>query len=404
MDEPLLPTTNTNQVDSITLNMKDQPPIYVIAPHFTATHLSRQAKSMVRRGSFEVLPSDLHLDKKLGEGQFGVVFKGTFNGKPCAVKMLKDGVTKGMEYERLLLELSILAGVGKHPNLVCFLGACFQEDKTPMIVEEFVEGPDLEEYLHFKQFEFNLGQPTVWSNFAFLHYPDPHLRIVFEYTDPGSPNPQPSFDAKISPPAPTLTPWTRCFAAPQVQLWALDILSALEHLHALDPVVIHRDLKPANILLTRDRPRRLKLADFGLAKRFSRAELLAPSQCHAHTYKIGTPRYAAPEVFHSPCVDEDGLTAAVYTEKADVYSAALIIYHLLSGRRPKGSVQADPLARPPIEPAQRRWPELAALLQRMWEEEAGGRPGAGECAAAVRDMTARPALCGMAGDPGCMVQ
>ena len=277
MDEPLLPTTNTNQVDSITLNMKDQPPIYVIAPHFTATYLSRQAKSMVRRGSFEVLPSDLHLDKKLGEVQFGVVFKGTFNGKPCAVKMLKDGVTKGMEYERLLLELSILAGVGKHPNLVCFLGACFQEDKTPMIVEEFVEGPDLEEYLHFKQFEFNLGQPTVWSNFAFLHYPDPHLRIVFEYTDPGSPNPQPSFDAKISPPAPTLTPWTRCFAAPQVQLWALDILSALEHLHALDPVVIHRDLKPANILLTRDRPRRLKLADFGLAKRFSRAELRLPA-------------------------------------------------------------------------------------------------------------------------------
>ena len=191
----------------------------------------------------------------------------------------------------------------------------------------------------------------------------------------------------------------------QVYRWSLDILSALEHLHGLDPVIIHRDLKPANILLTRDRPRRLKLADFGLAKRFSRAELLQEHGLRrAHTCNIGTPKYAAPEVFHSMSIGEDGQLAAVYTEKADVYSAALVLWYLLTGRRPKGRVTSDPHARPEAGPAQRRWPELAALLERMWAHEPDARPTAGECAAAVRQMTVRAPACGAAADGGCAVQ
>ena len=134
---------------------------YFVSPRFTATYLTREAIEHVQKGSYEISPSDLIVSKMLGEGQFGVVYKGSFQGQTCAVKMLKKGVSNGVEYERLLLEISILAGVGYHPNLVCFLGACLQDGKPPMIVEEFVRGPDLEEYLNPKMYEFDLGQPTV---------------------------------------------------------------------------------------------------------------------------------------------------------------------------------------------------------------------------------------------------
>lgn len=111
----------------------------------------------------EILPSDLRLSNKLGEGQFGTVYKGCFQGQPCAVKVLKVGIDiKGtIQYEKLLLERSILAGVGRHPNIVQLLGACFQDDGSLMIVEEFVEGPDLEAYLSPKAFGFNIGKPMV---------------------------------------------------------------------------------------------------------------------------------------------------------------------------------------------------------------------------------------------------
>ena len=72
------------------------------------------------------MPSDLEYDQILGEGQ--IVFKDTYRGQLCAVKKLKEGVDNGsLEYERLLLELSVLAGVGAHPNLVHFFGACVQD-------------------------------------------------------------------------------------------------------------------------------------------------------------------------------------------------------------------------------------------------------------------------------------
>ena len=87
--------------------------------------------------------------------------------------------------------------------------------------------------------------------------------------------------------------------------WALDILSALQHLQSLDPVVIHRDLKPSNILLAAGpAPRRLKLADFGLAKGVPRAAPQGPADAaefrRAHTCNIGTRRSARPRAAGMP--------------------------------------------------------------------------------------------------------
>lgn len=83
-----------------------------------------------------------------------------------------------------------------------------------------------------------------------------------------------------------------------------------------DNGVVHRDLKPENILLsTKASSSPIKLADFGLAT------YIKPGQNLHGT--VGSPFYIAPEV----------LTGG-YNQAADVWSAGVILYILLSGMPP----------------------------------------------------------------------
>ncbi|HEX8367993.1 MAG TPA: serine/threonine-protein kinase [Pyrinomonadaceae bacterium] len=86
-------------------------------------------------------------------------------------------------------------------------------------------------------------------------------------------------------------------------------------------LIVHRDLKPSNILVTADAVP--KLLDFGISK------LLTPEfeAENAHTVtKLGamTPEYASPEQLR-------GLSVTTAT---DVYSLGVILYELLTARRP----------------------------------------------------------------------
>ena len=159
---------------------------------------------------------------------------------------------------------------------------------------------------------------------------------------------------------------------PIVQKWSLDLLSALDYLHTRDPIIIHCDIKPANLLVSPDRTS-LKLTDFGISKTLDREKRLT-SQLKANE---GSPRYRAPEVLSSTGF-------AVYTEKSDIYSASLVIYYLLTGRRPENDVKVDPRWRPTTLVARMRWRRASDLLERMWAHDAEARPPAGECIAELR--------------------
>jgi hypothetical protein len=89
----------------------------------------------------------------------------------------------------MLIELAVLAGVKPHPNVVGFLGACVEDLSAPLIIEEYVHGPNLEDYLYLKQVGFNLGQPKVLLVASsllfdvFLLLAEDKMTLVTEYTN-----------------------------------------------------------------------------------------------------------------------------------------------------------------------------------------------------------------------------
>ncbi len=89
--------------------------------------------------------------------------------------------------------------------------------------------------------------------------------------------------------------------------------------YAHQNLVVHRDLKPANILVTADgQP---KLLDFGIAKLL---DATAPGDATPTLTPRLTPEYASPEQ----------VRGEVVTTAADVYSLGIVLYGLLTGRRP----------------------------------------------------------------------
>jgi serine/threonine protein kinase len=84
--------------------------------------------------------------------------------------------------------------------------------------------------------------------------------------------------------------------------------------------VIHRDLKPANVMI--DSRGALVIMDFGLAFRFR----VEDTKLTAAGVLLGTPAYMSPE-------QAEGNTMTI-GPRSDLYSLGVILYELLTGRRP----------------------------------------------------------------------
>ena len=83
--------------------------------------------------------------------------------------------------------------------------------------------------------------------------------------------------------------------------------------------MVHRDLKPENIMLTKEGV--VKLLDLGVAKVSGGLDSLK-TQTNA---VFGTPAYISPE---------QAIDSSTVDARADVYSLGVILFELLSGRRP----------------------------------------------------------------------
>jgi len=209
-----------------------------------------------------------HVRRKIGEGGMGVVYEGydPFIARRVALKAIKQEFVVGPDADEFLHRLqreAQAAGSLNHPNVVAVYDYC--EDltlgadsallHTPFIVMEYVEGRELAS--RFKSLER--------------------------------------------------------FALQEIQRIMGQILDALQYLHSQG--VVHRDIKPGNIILLNDGS--VKVADFGIARIDSSTLTRAGSV-------MGSPNYMAPEQFGGQEVDN----------RCDLYAAAVILYEFLTGKLP----------------------------------------------------------------------
>lgn len=150
--------------------------------------------------------------------------------------------------------------------------------------------------------------------------------------------------------------------------------------------LLHRDLKPDNILM--DEHMYPRICDFGLARFMPDPETIrAQAQM---TGACGTCRYMAPEVANPPETD-DGSPS--YDQKVDVFSYAMIIYHVLTGQKPFVEKQTPWVIMTAYVDGHRpdvpdNMPEVwKDLMIRCWDQNPKERPAMAE----VRDrMVANP--------------
>ncbi|XP_021819754.1 cysteine-rich receptor-like protein kinase 25 isoform X2 [Prunus avium] len=183
-------------------------------------------------GTIETATSKFSDNNKLGEGGFGVVFKGTLaNGHEIAVKRLSKSSKQGVQ--EFKNEVALVAKL-QHRNLVRLLGFCLEGEET-ILVYEYVPNKSLDYFL----FESEKREQLDWSS--------------------------------------------RCMITE-------GIARGILYLHEDSRLrVIHRDLKASNILL--DGNMNPKISDFGMARMFG-----VEDQTQGNTKRIvGTYGYMAPE-------------------------------------------------------------------------------------------------------------
>ena len=303
---------------------------------------------------WSVKREDLELISEVGKGSYAVVHKAKYEGKIVAVKAFKVDDVHEFVFEDFIGEVTAMADL-RHPNLVMFIGAVFDEE-SPWIIQEFLSNGCLHDLL------LDTGLIMSWKR---------RYKIL------------------------------------------RDCAFGMAHLHGTS--FLHHDLKSLNVLL--DEHLKAKVGDFGLAsftkssrramhavgtfrdRRMTRASSLYRNSTVAGSGRganfsvisgssresqslhssaasarpklsAGTPFWTAPEV----------LAGSRFTKESDVYSFGIVIAEVATRETPyRGENSTSVPIRVVTERLRPRLPvstpmELQRLARKCWNQKAERRP------------------------------
>jgi serine/threonine-protein kinase len=201
----------------------------------------------------------------LGRGAAGIVYRAQHltSGRKAAFKVLKPEFAEEPEYIRRMVDEARALTSIRHPGIIDILDFGTLPNGQPYLVMELCDGLSLEEQLKYG------GQPTLHETLALLD----------------------------------------------------ELFDALGAAHARG--VIHRDVKPSNLFLATfpDGSRRLKVLDFGLARRGDTQKSILPTRPGT---MVGTPDYMPPEQVKGQKMGP----------ASDVYAVGGVAFRLLTNRLP----------------------------------------------------------------------
>ena len=211
----------------------------------------------------------------LGRGAYGEVRVGTWRNCQIACKRLHaaaatDDLVLSDDVDALHREISMLSRM-RHPNLVMFLGACFdKKTKQPTILLTELMSVSLYDIVEVQKISLTL---------------------------------------------------------PEVLDISRDVSLGLAYLHSHDPAVIHRDISCKNILLQGNSA---KIADLGQARFFRPGPSSSSSRASSLNTQNsrglpGAMAYTAPEV----------LSGTKYSEKLDLFSLGVLLVQMITGEYPR---------------------------------------------------------------------
>lgn len=218
---------------------------------------------------------DFALDRQIGQGSFGNVYKGMLHdGREVAIKRKSVySSALGIEEFRAVVTIQSLL---HHKHIVRLVGCCVMEEDRSLFRKKMVD----------------------------------ERLLIFEYMKNGS-----LFDQLHGDPS------TSSFSSPVTASWKtrieilLGVSRAIEYLHSYaTPPVIHCNIKSSSILL--DSSWSPHLSGFGIAVSCDEAECVdIPVR--------GTVGYLDPELFHT----------GILKPASDIYNFGVLMLEVLSGRR-----------------------------------------------------------------------